>query len=196
MAKNQSCSQKCTMCTPDICAGKEKKCDYLHKQYGMKKWVFNLIIITIVLGAIIPFASETICTFWFPDVATGLNTWNQFVSIILGIIATVLSIVSIIMGFKNYEDTLAIQEKYMEALEKISLIAKDLNNVRDDVNKWSAFNQTIKVDSPNAVDTVRWGKEPPDVWDQTNAPSGFAEPVVDVVDEEPEDSDQSTETEQ
>ena len=172
MSKRKSCVQNCAMCAPEVCAGKGKKCDYLHKQYGMKKWVFNLIIITISFGAIVPFAAEAICTIWFPNVTLGLNTWNQFVSIILGIIATVLSIVSIIMGFKNYDDTLSVQEKYMEALQKISDMANDLKNMRDDVNKWSTLQQQFKVESPKPNDiTGRWVEEPRDVLDQHKAAS-------------------------
>lgn len=175
MREQKSCNQDCTMCTPEVCAGKGKKCDYLHKQYGMRKWVFNLIILTIGLGAIVPFASEAMCTIWFPNVALGLNTWNQFVSIILGIVATVLSIVSIIMGFKNYDDTLSVQEKYMEALQKISDMANDLKNMRDDVNKWSTLQQQLKVDSPKPKDiTDRWGEEPRDVLDQRKVASSPA----------------------
>ncbi len=174
MSKRQSCSQDCTMCTPAACAGKGKKCDYLHKQYGMKKWVFYLIVITIVCGAIVPFASEVLCTIWFPDVALGLNTWNQFVSIILGIIATILSIVSIIMGFKNYEDTLSVQEKYMQALEQISNMAKDLNNVRDVVSGLSAVKYGYDVEASKMNDMPsNWGNELRDVQ-----PSGNTDPSL------------------
>ena len=175
MSKQKSCLQNCTMCTPEVCASKGKKCDYIHKQYALKKWVFNLIIFTIGLGAIVPFASEAICTIWFPNVALGLNTWNQFVSIILGIIATVLSIVSIIMGFKNYDDTLSVQEKYMNALEQIGNIAKDLNNVREDVSKLSSLQQNMNVDSLKFNEIpARWEKEPLDILDADMAPESSA----------------------
>ena len=160
MKKRQSCNQDCTLCTSEVCAGKGKKCDYLHKQYAMKKWVFHLIVITISLGAIVPFASEVLCTIWFPEASLGLNTWNQFVSIILGIIATILSIVSIIMGFKNYEDTLSVQEKYMQALEQISGMAKDLNNVRAVVSDLSALKYKYNVDAHKTNDMPGdWEKE-------------------------------------
>lgn len=190
MSKKQSCLQNCTMCTPDICASKGKKCDYIHKQYGMKKWVFNLIIITIGLGAIVPFASEAICTIWFPNVVLGLNTWNQFVSIILGIIATVLSIVSIIMGFKNYEDTLSVQEKYMQALEQISHIAQDLKNVKEDVSKWTTLQQQVKVDSPKSNDIPKkWEKEPLDILDKHKSPSPDAANKLSNIEDDGNDSE-------
>lgn len=162
-SKKLDCGQSCTLCSASVCSGKGKKCDYIHKQYGLNKWVFRLIVITIFLGAIVPFASETICTIWFPEASVGLNTWNQFVSIILGIIATLLSIVSIIMGFKNYEDTLSVQEKYMQALHEISNMAKDLANVKSDVSKMSSMQEKIPVTSPTQPPEVRWEKEPEDV---------------------------------
>lgn len=163
--KKTECEQDCTLCRVSACSCKGKKCDYIHKQYGMKKWVFRLIIITIFLGAIVPFASEAVCTIWFPEVSAGLNTWNQFVSIILGIIATVLSIVSIIMGFKNYDDTLSAQEKYMKAFNEISNIAMDLANVKSDVSKMSSMREIIPVSSPNQTQKEIWDNEPGDVLD-------------------------------
>lgn len=163
MPNTSECKQTCTECSSSVCASKGKKCDYVHKQYGMNKWVFRLIVITIFFGAIVPFASETVCTIWFPEASVGLNTWNQFVSIILGIIATLLSIVSIIMGFKNYEDTLSVQEKYMQALNEISKMASDLANVRNDVSKMSSMQNKIPIVSQSQTSNVKWEKEPEDV---------------------------------
>ena len=165
-----NCEQFCTLCSSSVCASKGKKCDYVHKQYGMNKWAFRLIVITIVLGAIVPFASETICTIWFPEASVGLNTWNQFVSIILGIIATLLSIVSIIMGFKNYEDTLSVQEKYMQALHEIGNMAKDLANVKNDVSRMSSMQEKIPVMSSSQTSDVKWEKEPEDVLNMKKLP--------------------------
>lgn len=181
-SNNKDCGQSCTLCSASVCSSKGKKCDYVHKQYGMNKWVFRLIVITIFLGAIVPFASETICTIWFPEASVGLNTWNQFVSIILGIIATLLSIVSIIMGFKNYEDTLSVQEKYMQALHEISNMAKDLANVKNDVSKMSSMQEKIPVTSPTQVPELRWEKEPEDVLNAKQ--DATALPVEDTKQEE------------
>lgn len=116
----------------------------MDKKYSLKQWVFHLIVITIFFGLIVPFLSEVIFTIWFPCATVGLNTWNQFVSIILGIVATVLSIVSIIMGFKNYDDTLEIQEKYTQTLQNIERIAKDLDIVKNDVSKM-ALNGNVQT---------------------------------------------------
>lgn len=160
MAKGK-CKQQSPLCAPEICAYKGTKCDYIHKQYSLKKWVFRLVVAVIFSGIIVPFASEAILPIFYPADVSGLATWNQFVSIILGIIATVLSIVSIIMGFKNYDDTLAVQEKYMEALQKISTMAQDLTQVRDEVKRMSSLHKEIEdVEVPPSQVQVTWEEEP------------------------------------
>lgn len=161
MGKDGSTQAK-PLCSPDLCACRGEKCNYVHKQYGLNKWVFRLILFTIFLGIIVPFATEAILPIFFQIEPSGLNTWNQFASIILGIIATVLSIVSIIMGFKNYEDTLAVQEKYMEALQKISNMAQDLTQVRDEVKRMAALRRDVEdVEVPSSkVSKIEWEEEP------------------------------------
>lgn len=151
-------ANKKIQCKQSKCACESKVCSYAYKQYGMKRWVYGIIVTVISLGLIVPFFSEVICSIWFPNVAVGLNTWNQFVSIILGVIATLLSIVSMIMGFKNYDDTLNIQEKYTQTLKDIGHIAKDLDTVKHDVSQIliSASSQ-VNETTPSEGN---WGNEP------------------------------------
>ena len=149
MKNTTNCNQCTHMCDSKVCTHKGEPCSYLHKQYGMKTWVFKLIVIVIFLGVIVPFASEVICSLWFPDVTMGLSTWNQFVSIILGIVATLLSIVSMIMGFKNYEDALAIQEKYTKSQSDIGEIKRAVT---------SLSNSQYKQPPPPPDDS--WSKDP------------------------------------
>lgn len=149
----------CKQCQKNVCACNGEECAYAYKQYGMKRWVYGIIIIVISLGLIVPFFSETICTIWFPDVTLGLNTWNQFVSIILGIIATVLSIVSLIMGFKNYEDGLDLHEKNVQTLERISSISKDVNDVRANIERIATFTDS-KNETPYIPSKPQWVDEP------------------------------------
>lgn len=137
----------------------------MDKKYGMKKWVCILIMGTIICGLIVPYGAEVICSIWFPCVSLGLNIWNQFVSIALGIVATVLSIVSLIMGFKNYDDTLALQEKYTEtlkqserALDKITEIAGELGKLREDVSKIGHSESSLQ--SSTAQNTHEWNHDP------------------------------------
>lgn len=161
--ESQTNSETCLQqCSKTKCYCKNKSCDYAYKQYGMKRWVYGIIITVISLGLIVPFLSEALLTVWFPEVSLGLNTWNQFVSIILGIVATILSIVSLIMGFKNYEDGLDLHERHVQSLEKITLISKDVNDVKGKLDNFSmladARNEALKI-PPKKV----WGNEPKDV---------------------------------
>ena len=150
---------------------KSVKNDGFYEKYGLKKWVYRLIFGAIIIGLVVPFFAEVICTIWFPNVSLGLNIWNQFVSIILGVVATILSIVSIIMGFKNYEDALELQEKYTQALETVNSIASglanvatDVSNLKTEVHKISGFKPV--TDGPADVsDNTVWGKEPPEKKD-------------------------------
>lgn len=153
------------MCAKTECACKGIQCNYLHKKYGMKRWVFWLIVITISIGAFVPFFAQVICTFWFPDVSLGLSTWNQFVSIILGIVATIVSIVSIIMGFKNYDDTLEVQGKYMEALKEISNMAKDLSQVSKAVHDMTSLGEKVSITTPQQLPD-RWDEDPNEFREQ------------------------------
>lgn len=156
--KNRKMDTGKSMCSKKLCYCENRECDYLHKQYAMKKWVFWIIITVIFLGAIVPFLAEAICAIWCPSRADVIGTWNQFVSIVLGIVATLLSIVSIIMGFKNYEDTLHVQEKYMMSFHELSIIAKDLSHLKNNVDR---VLDGYKVDSANK-DPGSWGNDPKD----------------------------------
>lgn len=157
--KNEEKTQSinCSQCSKNLCSCNNEVCAYAYKQYGMKRWVYGIIITVISFGLIVPFFSEVVCTIWFPDVSVGLNTWNQFVSIILGIVATILSIVSLIMGFKNYEDGLDLHEKHVQTLEKIASISRDVNDVKEKINN---LNDT-KNEFPKIMPKIQWDNEPP-----------------------------------
>lgn len=152
-------NNNCGKCKKDICLCNSKVCTYAYKQYGMKKWVFGIIITVISLGLIVPFFTEAICTIWFPEISVGLNTWNQFVSIILGIVATILSIVSLIMGFKNYEDGLDLHEKHVETLEKIGSISSDVSDVKEKIEKITMLTD-VKSEAPSIPPKMQWDNEP------------------------------------
>ncbi len=142
----------------------------MENKYAMRKWVYWLVFGTIIAGLIVPYGAQVICTIWFPDASVGLDVWNQFVSIALGIVATVLSIVSLIMGFKNYDDTLSIQEKYTQtmqqserALEKITEIAGELGKLREDVSRIGHSKSDVETTTSTAQAGDLWDKEPKEI---------------------------------
>lgn len=146
-------------CKKSQCVCNNEVCTYAYKQYGMKRWVYGIIITVIAMGLVVPFFTEVILTVWFPTAAVGLNTWNQFVSIILGIIATVLSIVSLIMGFKNYDDSLDLHEKHIKTLENIENMSKDVSAVKEKMDKIGALGDTLSL-TPKIASNIDWDKEP------------------------------------
>lgn len=71
-----------------------------------KRKIYNLIVIVVVSGAIVPFAAQFILPFFFSRCkVAGVEVWNQYVSIILGVVATILSVVSLVLGFKSEEES-------------------------------------------------------------------------------------------
>lgn len=155
----ENTNNDCVQCKKNLCVCKNEKCSYAYKQYGLKKWVYGIIITVIIIGLIVPFFSEVICTIWFPNTTTGLSTWNQFVSIILGIVATILSIVSLIMGFKNYEDALDLHEKNVKTLDDIASLSKDVNDVKAGLEKITVLSDT-KNETPKLPPKIQWDSEP------------------------------------
>lgn len=77
---------------------------YMDRAYKNK--IFNLIVAVVVIGAIVPFATQFVLPFFFPRCKiVGAEVWNQYVSIILGVVATILSVVSLVLGFKSEEES-------------------------------------------------------------------------------------------
>ena len=75
-------------------------------------------------GGIVPFATQ----FLLPMIGSligkeinpyGAEVWNQFVSIALGIVATILSIVSMYLGFKNSDESRAIEKNIQSAISRL-----------------------------------------------------------------------------
>ena len=116
--------------------------NHLDSKYGLRKWVFRSILFVVLIGALGPFIAQCILTCVNSDADGGLSMWNQYVGIILGIVATILSIVSMIMGFSNYDETLSQQHQYLDTLNEIKKIARDVNDVKSQVCNMGQKNDT------------------------------------------------------
>lgn len=146
--------------------GKEKQQKPLDEKYGLRKWVYRLILYTIIIGLLVPFGTQAVCTLWYPSAVNGVEVWNDFVGIALGVVATILGVVSLIMGFKNYDDTLLIQEKFTESLDTANrtssqtgeLVTKvsEISNKLDTVYSNATTSSTLLKPTLN----IPWGKEP------------------------------------
>lgn len=81
-------------------------------------------------GAIIgPFVRQCITT--NTNVAEALSIWNGFIGIALGLVATTLSIVSLVLNFKTYDDALNVQDKAAQTLSKIDAMKEDVRDLRN-----------------------------------------------------------------
>ena len=86
--------------------------------------IYGFVTFVIFFGGIVPFATQ----FLLPMIGSftgkeinpyGAEVWNQFVSIALGIVATILSIVSMYLGFKNSDESRAIEKNRQSAISRL-----------------------------------------------------------------------------
>lgn len=74
----------------------------------------------IAIGALVPFAAQFLLPFYNSEISVaGAEVWNQYVSIILGVVATITSIVSLILGFKSEEQSNATERRTRDLLKEI-----------------------------------------------------------------------------
>lgn len=85
-----------------------------------KTYAVVLITGVIVVGILIVFAASII-TKEIP----GLSEMNQFVSIVLGVVATIVSIVSMLISFYGLEKTEESERRQNEVLQRIIDIEED-----------------------------------------------------------------------
>lgn len=121
------------------------------REYSLKRWAFLLVTTVIFVGLVLPLFAEIVVGIIWPDKVKGIEVWNQFSSVILGIVATVLSIVSMFMGFKSYEDSSNLTTLCMQSFDHIQNVEKEFNLIKSDLfqivikqmkapNSWSPDN--------------------------------------------------------
>ena len=106
-------------------------CKELENKYGLKKWCIILILSVIIVGLLGPFIAQCILSLCLNiNQINGLEMWNQYVGIVLGVVATILSIVSLVMGFHStneaYEQQREAFARYQSTVELINRLDKHL----------------------------------------------------------------------
>ena len=97
-----------------------------------KKYVYNIIAILSLVGLIVPFAAQFILPFFYPRCkVAGAEIWNQYVSIILGIVATLMSVISLKMSFDNVEQSHQTELKTRDLFHEIEKHLKDIEHKQD-----------------------------------------------------------------
>ncbi len=99
-----------------------------------KKGIYIIITVIALVGAVVPFAAQFILPFFFYNQqVVGAEVWNQYVSIILGIVATITSIVSLILGFKSEEQSNATERRTRDLLQGIETRIQLLSQKQDQI---------------------------------------------------------------
>ena len=111
------------------------------KKSEEKKNIFGLIGFVIFVGMLVPFACQfVIPLFWEQQKIQGVEIWNQFVSIVLGIVATNLSIISLKMGFDSADNAKNTEMKTQGILDeissKISLLTEKQNQMAKSIDEF------------------------------------------------------------
>lgn len=157
----------------------EQKCVECSSQF--RYTVYKTVFLVIVVGTIIPFATQfclpmILLLFGVIDVneynilkIPGVEIWNQYTGIILGIVATIMSIVSMYLGFKNSDESSASERRTRELLgelddetkEVLSLQKQLLEKQKDMENAQKEMSQKMNVNSQNISKDISdpWSKE-------------------------------------
>lgn len=105
-----------------------------------KKRIYRLLFFVIIVGLLVPFACQFLVPFIFQwngkNVVSipGAEVWNTYVSIILGIVATVTSLISLILSFKNTDDA---KETSVETMKYLSSMSTKINQMINEQKQMS-----------------------------------------------------------
>lgn len=118
------------------------------KELWEKRNIYWFIGIIIFIGILIPFGCQFVIPLFIETKnVSGVEVWNQFTSMILGIVATILSIVSLKMGFDSAETARITELKTQSVLdsidEKICILSERQEQMVKSINEMR--NQTDNV---------------------------------------------------
>ena len=112
-----------------------------------EKLLYIFLGIIILIGGIVPFAAQFLCPFFYPDRGVvGAEVWNQYVSIILGVIATITSIVSLVLGFRNEKENYETEIRTRDLLHKIQKKIVKIS-IRQEIQGFMKTNPVSKTPS-------------------------------------------------
>lgn len=126
-----------------------------------KRNIYWFIGVIIFIGILVPFACQFVIPLFIEtkDIS-GIEVWNQFVSMILGIVATILSIVSLKMGFDSAESARVTELKTQSVLdsidEKICILSERQEQMVKSINEMR--NKTDNISDVQSHST-NWNKK-------------------------------------
>lgn len=95
-----------------------------------KPYSIVLIILVIIAGILIIFACSI-----FKNEIPGLEEMNQFVGIVLGVVATIVSVVSMLISFYGLEKTEESERRQREILQQIIDIEKETKRSAEEIER-------------------------------------------------------------
>lgn len=110
---------------------------YLRK-FGLSRTIVYCAFFLVFCGIIVPYALQVFLPFFFPRdyTADGLNSWNGFVSIVLGSVGTISAVVSIASASINRErdimetkDRQKVLQEMSEAIKLIKQSVEEINSI-------------------------------------------------------------------
>lgn len=139
-----------------------KETQEIPKILSHKKYVYNIITILSLVGLIVPFASQFILPFFFPYCkVVGVEIWNQYVSIILGVVATLMSVISLKLSFDNVEQSYQTELRTQKLLYDIDSHLNDIEHNQDNYLTKNDIMSLLKngyyIEKENDINS-RWDK--------------------------------------
>lgn len=125
-----------------------------------KKYVYGIILLLSITGLLVPFAAQFVLPFFFPKQnVAGAEIWNQYVSIILGIVATLMSIVSLKMSFDNVNQSHQTELKTRDLFHNIEKHLKDIEHnqgnylTKSDIVSLGILTNKYVIESEHSINT-------------------------------------------
>ena len=115
--------------------------------------IYRAIGIILVVGIIGPFLVQCILPFFLTEkhAIDSLELWNQYVSLILGLVALLMSIVSMYLGFKSSEESYETERRTRDLFHAIqNSLNEIIFNVKEiKENTASRNNSSVSVSGDN-----------------------------------------------
>ncbi len=119
------------------------------------KVILGLVIGVILIGAIVPFGAQFLLPFFNTGAfIQGAEVWNQYVSIVLGVVATILSVVSLKMCFSSEESSKKSEKRteliWQKVEDKLEILSQKQDYIYHTVSQNHSNTQTKVVDGIDA----------------------------------------------
>lgn len=135
-----------------------------------KDKIYIFLLSICLIGIIFPYGAQCILPFFITsDELYGLEMWNQYVGLILGVVATVMSIISLKMSFDNVQESRKTEKQTSDNLHHIDLMLQKISIQQDNQELFwrDNYKSTDRNFTIRQKDDER--DDPPPVWTSEGA---------------------------